>query len=507
MTERSPRIAGIFLPGLPIERWVIGRERMGEPVAETLPTVLSVDGPHGPVVHDLNRAARLAGVRRAARVVDMRAICPELQVHPAEPGGDAAALGRLMFWARRWGPYSATDGDDGLVVDTTGVAHLFGGEAGLLADMQAAFARCGLTARLALAPTRGAAWGLARFGPDCAIATGPADLHELPVAALRLSSETLVLLGRLGLKRIGDLAAIPRASLKRRFVRAVPWDNPLIRLDQAFGHLAEPVSPPDPPPAFVAQVRLAEAVMDPGDWLPGLMAELAADLGAHGCGCRRLCLSVFRVDGECRTIRVATASPTRDPDHLHRLFRDRLDGLDPGFGFDLIRLTAEATEPLAVPQVTLDGAVEDGLHLSQLVDRLVSRFGAGCVTRPAPHDSHIPERAIDRGDPMVEPRITPVSTRRPIRLFAPPEEVRVVYGLPDGPPAQFLWRRQKITVARQTGPERIAPEWWQDRPGTRLRDYFQIEDSEGRRMWLFREGLEGDGRGGAPRWFIHGVFA
>lgn len=471
------------------------------------PVALWAEGPHGPVVHDLNGAARMAGVRRGARVVDMRAICPALQAIPADPQGDAAALARLMFWARRWGPFSATDGDDGLVIDTTGTAHLFGGEDALLSDMQARLACAGLTARVALAPSWGAAWALARYGADRQLCHDPADLHPLPVAALRLSGDTVLLLRRLGLRRIGDLAAIPRLPLMRRFARAPIGENPLTRLDQATGHLAEPLAAPEPPPDFMAESRLAEPVFDPTDWLPGLIGELASTMAQQDRGCRRLCLSVFRVDGERRDIRVATAAPSREPAHLLRLFAGRLDHLDPGYGFDLIRLTAEATEPLATAQVALDGKADMALHLSRLIDRLVSRFGEGAIRRPVPTESHIPERSERQDDPMLADHPPAPRSDRPVRLFDPPQEVRVLYAVPDGPPALFVWRRQQIAVARHAGPERIAPEWWQDNPGTRLRDYFRIEDATGRRLWLYREGLADDGRGGPPRWFVHGVFA
>ncbi|WP_240544666.1 DNA polymerase Y family protein [Paracoccus sp. AK26] len=501
------RIAFVFLPSLPIERWRNRRRRMEGAVPDDVPVVLSAEGHHGPVVHDLNEAARSAGVRRGARVVDMRALCPALQAVPASPRGDAAALTRLMFWARRWGPHSATDGADGLVVDTTGTAHLFGGEAALLSDIEARFAGAGVTARLALAPTWGAAWGLARFGPARAVSHDPADLYPLPIAALRLSEETLLLLRRLGLRRVGDLAAIPRLPLMRRFGRAPAWDNPLTRLDQAMGRLAEPIGAPEPPLDFVAQARLAEPVMDPTAWLPGLVQDLAAQMARQDRGCRRLCLSVFRVDGRRRDVRVATAAPSREAGHLLRLFQGRLDGLDPGFGFDLIRLAAEATEPLATAQVGLDGNADTALHLSRLIDRLVSRFGADAVSRPLPFESHLPERSQTRADALRDDPPPAPRPDRPLRLFDPPEEVRVLYAVPEGPPALFVWRRQRIAVTRHAGPERIAPEWWRDSPGTRLRDYFRIEDATGRRLWLYREGLAGDGRGGMPRWFVHGVFA
>ncbi len=131
------------------------------------------------------------------------------------------------------------------------------------------------------------------------------------------------------------------------------------------------------------------------------------------------------------------------------------------------------------------------------------------MSRPVLRESHVPERVEGRVAALADHTLTvaPMTRERPIRLLAHPEEVHVLYAVPEGPPAQFIWRRQTHIVARYAGPERIAPEWWKDRPGTRLRDYFKVEDQTGRRIWLYREGLHADGRGGDPRWFVHGMFA
>jgi len=212
--------------------------------------------------------------------------------------------------------------------------------------------------------------------------------------------------------------------------------------------------------------------------------------------------------GEVSRIEAACASPSRDPAHLAFLFRDRLERIDPGFGFDLISLETLVHEDLGVRQVDLAGGTDAGLELSHLVDRLTARFGRNVLTQPVPVASHIPERSETRAAPLAAtPAIAPQQAERPQRLLDHPEEIGVTCTVPDGPPAQFQWRRRSYRVARYQGPERIAPEWWQDKPGTRLRDYFRIEDNEGHRFWLYREGMPGDGRGGAPRWFLHGIFA
>ncbi len=478
---------------------------------DDLPVVLASEGPHGPVVYAANRAAKLTGIEEGRRVTDMRAFCPELRVEYADVAGDVAVLERLMLWSRRWCPWSVVDGPRGLILDTTGADHLWGGEATMLADMQARFAGLGLTVELAVAPSWGAAWGLARYGPGRAVCHDPgADMAGLPVEALRLSSRTLLLLNRLGLKTVGALAGVPRQALARRFAQADLADNPLMRLDQVMGRLAEPVSSRDELPEFRVQSVLAEPIQDPTPHVPALCASLAEALEAAGQGARQLCLTVYRTDGERSQITLSTARATRDPAHMARLFDGKLERINPGFGFDLITLEAPRSEEVAIAQIRLDRAAEEDAALSSLTDRLVARLGAHAVRRPILVESHLPERRQKWRSALEEHQEDGGVLRkeRPIRLLQPPEEVRVVYAVPEGPPAQFIWRRQTYKVARHAGPERIAPEWWKDRPSARLRDYYKVEDHLGRRCWLFREGLYEDGRASeAPRWFVHGVFA
>ena len=490
-------------------RWQRAMSQVGLTPPDDRPLALIAEGSHGPVICATNRAARLSGVRRAARVVDMRALCPDLSVEDADPEGDMRALDQLVLWSRQWCPWTVRDGLDGMILDTTGADHLLGGEATMLAEIEARLSGLGQPAQLAVAP----AWALARHGPVRAIC--PADqtrthLGPLPVDALRLDADTILLLHRLGLKTIGALNQVPRLSLARRFSRAALSANPLLRLEQALGTLAEPVASEDAPAVFRSQARLPEPVQDPTPYLPELCTDLCRQMAAQGVGCRQLHLMVYRTDGELRLLQVATWAANRDPDHLRRLFNDRLEKIDPGFGFDLITLQAGGVEDMAHLQAALDRPGEDHLQLPQLIDRLTARFGPRAVKRPVLRESHVPERAegwVQAIGGAVPEDISPVNRPRPLRLLDPPEEVRVLYAVPEGPPAQFVWRRQTHQVARYAGPERIAPEWWHDRPSTRLRDYFRVEDQTGHRFWLYREGLYEDGRGGDPRWFVHGIFA
>jgi protein ImuB len=502
------------------------------------PVVLARDGPHGPVIHACNAAAREQGVQAGARLVDMRALCPDLTVYDADEAGDEAALDQLVLWARRWCPWTVKDESnkdgstgpvaDGLVLETTGSDHLFGGEVAMLADMEKRFADLGLTAHLAVAPTWGAAWALSRFASAPRMVCQPdamsKQLAVLPVSALRLEDACVLLLRRLGLKTVGAVADLPRLSLARRFARAALHANPLMRLDQVMGRQAEPLSSADDPPLFRARIGLPDPIFDPTHYLAGLCEDLCAQLEGQGLGCRRLHLTVYRADGTVNGLMVATSRASRDARHLRGLFNGKLERIDPGFGFDLITLSADVVEAVQTQQghLGIDGSGREGdVDLSRLIDRLSARLGSHAVQLPAPHESHVPERA-ERWHAALssEALSSQISSKnavqqimeRPVRLLDQPERVEVVYAVPEGPPAQFIWRRQTHRVVRTTGPERIAPEWWRERSGVRLRDYYRIEDQSGRRFWLYREGLHGDGRGadrqGAdPQWFLHGMFA
>jgi protein ImuB len=495
-----------------MERWrrIITQHRT--PPADDVPVVLARDGTHGPVIHAMNAVARSRGIDAGARVVDVQAIYPDLHVERADAAGDYKLLERLAHWARRWCPWTVRDGQDGIVLDVTGAAHLFGGEAALLRDMAARFRMQGLTARLAMAPSRGAAQMLARYGAAsvvCDSETMMAQLAPLPVAALRLSDDMLRLLTRLGLKTIGALADVPRVSLMRRFSGLAEDRNPLVLLDRATGRAADPLNAPPDAQVWLSRVRLPEPVIDPVPQLPALADMLCADLAKAEQGARLLRLTIYRVDGEWRSRDVTTASASRDPAHLLRLLTGKLDGIDPGFGFDLLTLEALRVEPLSLHQDHLDGSRDAGRDVAALLDRLTARLGPQKITWSAWVQSHLPERVETRVPAMAHHAAeAPVIPRaRPLRLLDPAEEVTVLYAVPEGPPARFQWRRVAYHMVRFEGPERIAPEWWRDKPGTRLRDYYKVEVQDGRRFWIYRQGVLGDGRGGDPVWFLHGVFA
>ena len=517
----SRRILAIWCARLAIDRWRLSEGLAPGEGADAAPLALITETAHGPRIAAANDAGLEAGAQPGMMLADARTLCPELAVAPSDPAGDLAFLEKLALWAQRWGPWSALDPPDGLIVDITGVAHLFGGEEGLLADARAAFARRALAARLAIAPTAGAAWALAhhgRAGPgQTAILRSDDDpatrLGALPVAALRLDDDTLTVLRRLGLKRLADLHGVQREALVRRFRnRRSAAANPLIRMDQLLGRVPEPLLPVIATHAPLAQRRLMEPIRH-RTLLDRVVADLAEDMArqleGRGLGARRLELGMWRVDGEVVVRRVEMAAPSREARHMAGLFDRRLEDVDAGFGFEMVRLRAAWTEPLALLQADIEQEGEGpGTSLAACIDRLVVRLGAEAVRRPVARASHLPERA-QRWQGPLEPEKTSQEEfdfhHRPLKMLDRPEHIAVIYESPDGLPRKFRWRGAVHEVLRVEGPERIAPEWWRERGSARLRDYYRIEDGEGRRYWLFRSGLFEERPD--PRWYLHGLFA
>ncbi len=482
----------------------------------------------------VNAPAAAAGLAPGMTLSDARARLPGLLAEEIDRAADARALEALARWATRWSPTVAVDGRDGLTIDVTGAAHLFGGEAALMADLSARLDRAGIAHRLGLAPAPGAAWALAHAAPGrlTRIEGGaealPAGLADLPVAGLRLGAEARTLLRRFGLVRIGQLEGLDRSALARRFRDAGGSareaeglaERVLIRLDQAMGRLAEPLRPLAPPPEHAARLPCPEPLRDRSGVEAGLarlLARLSDDLEAAGQGARRFRLRAYRADGTEAAVEARAARPSRAAEHVARLFRDRLEDLDPGYGIDLLTLEAAGLAPLdPAPRglgPALGAAETDAAALAALADRLAARLGPEAVTVRTPVESHLPERA-ERASPFDGALPDWDAARpgpwgaRPLRLLDRPEPVEAIAEVPDGPPLRFVWRRVARRAVRAEGPERLGPEWWRAEPGApaRARDCYRVEDTEGRRYWLCRTGLYGDGRGDRPRWHLHGLF-
>jgi len=463
--------------------------------------VLAVDG-----------AAQAAGLRVGMTVTKALALVRDLVIEDADPAADAAALERLAVWMlQHFAPIVATDPPDGIVIDSTGADHLHGGEAAMLATIVAKLGGVGLRARAAIADTWGAAHALARFDARPGYVSRPGhaatDIAPLPIAALRLVPEGVDSLCVLGFTRVGDLLAQPRAPLTLRFGPELGR-----RLDQAIGQIAEPIEPIRPRELIEVRRTFAEPIGAPetiARFIGRLVGQLCDVLEQKGLGARRLDLICHRVDNRAQAVRAGTGLPLRDVKRMTRLLCDKIETIDPGFGIEVMTLTATMAEPLMPKQAVSTLVEEAAPDISDLIDLLANRVGEQKLYRVVPVASDVPERSV-RHIPALAPETGadwPGRWPRPPRLLARAEPIDTVALLPDHPPVSFVWRGVRRRVKRADGPERIFGEWWKCDPElAAVRDYFRIEDDAGERYWVFRAGDGEDPLTGSQRWFLHGIF-
>ncbi len=665
------RIVSIWLPDWPVERLIRQCKRSAEQdgitarmihIARAHPFVLVAQTAHGLTITATNARARHEGIRVHMVLADARAILPSLQTAPAREAEDRKGLERLAQWCGRYGPARNVDGASRIWIDVTGTAPLFANGAAqegasigsmanraansaagpclgdgarqtyeehmMLADMMRRFRQFGLSPMIALADTLGAAHALAGYGIKAGqssviarVGAGRDALANLPVEGLRLDASAVLLLKRLGLRRIGQLYELPRQSLERRFCdaasrprsksisrtaptraaktksaemsRAVLW-----RLDQALGLIGEPRAPLIEPPCFTVRRDYPDVLISSEalvNEIERLIGELSKQLAAAGNGARRLRLFVYRADRTHSQIVIGTSFPSRDPAHLMRLIKEKIETLDAGFGVDVLVLSATEVEPLRDVQRNLTATAQSALSapsvarlgpgqvagtaamgrttfccegpegIACLLDTLTNRIGGSRIFSLKLLASHCPERRQTLGPVAADLLFNagkdddgrrsrmPSIQIRPCLLLQRPEPILVVAPKPDGPPTRFVWRRMTRRIVKATGPERISAEWWRHLPGGPedsyesgveengqgtangnsatgpsddqsaqsdilnlgdgpLRDYYDVQDQQGGRYWLFRywrskQDCAQSNRSQLPRWYVHGVFA
>jgi len=516
-SAKPRRIAALWFPRLSTDRLQRRRNKVRGPQPDAPPLVVAAKQGNAQRIAALDRKATALGLSVGQPLANARAMIPALQVMAANAPADLKLLGRIADWCDRFTPFVALDPPRGLLLDVTGATHLFAGEKAMLDHILARLREQGFAVCGAIAGTMLAARALARHRDGSIVPAGEDALAvaPLPIDALNLDPVTTHAFRRAGLKTIGQAAGRKRCELTARFGARLVYT-----LDTALARAEVPISPRHPLPDYRAERNFAEPLATEEAiraTLVALAASLSEILEKRGEGARRLEAAFFRADGIVRRIAVETGAPVRDPKIVERLFREKLaaliDPLDPGFGFDLIRLCASRVERAQAEAVDFDADAKREIRF--LVDRLAARFGPQRILAFQPNDTHIPEAAWAAipaqyaqatklaWEKIRRPKEAP---RRPLRLFARPEPVGLLRSVPGSSAFHMRWRKTQRTVVHVEGPERIAMEWWRHNAPEPTRDYFRVEDEEGRRYWLYRNGvLDRDGL--APQWLVHGVFA
>ena len=548
------RILSVWFPRLGAERVL-----RSDPMLVEAPLVTVSEIGNLREIASTSLAAEAAGLSRGQALSEAAVLCPQMLTRPANAPREAEMLTALRRWAGKFSPWVAQEGAASLMIDLTGCAHLFGGEAALFAQMHEECRDLGLSVCAGIADTAGAAWALARYAggggfapgrngdaidqearatrsraqkrhwvkggaaPKVPLAAGMTPriappggtrqaLVPLPIAALRVEAEIATGLARLGLRCIGDVLDLPRASLTRRFGRNLVW-----RLDQALGLQPEPISPAGAPLHFAVRLSFPDPIgleVDVAAGLDRILAPLCTRLRAAGRGARRVRLELSQVDGQVQSLDIGLARPADQPDKLAPLFAMKLSDVDPGYGIDCLRVVAHVTEPLHAVEhkggwaVARDaaGPRPAGQDMADLIARLGARVGLEAIRRARPADSHIPEKtSVPLAAAWSEaegPGTWPVPTRpRPLTLFRP--EPVVATNTPHLP-SEFRWRGRLFQTQNAAGPERIAPEWWLEEREWRtgVRDYWRVTTQDGVRIWLFYA----HGAVSSGGWFAHGDF-
>lgn len=516
VSSSRQRILCLWLDQLPVDRFA--RQSPDTPA----PLVIYGKRGNAELIVALDKAAAALGLNVGLALAQARAMHPAITALPENRTADTQLLENIADWCLRYTPLVACHPPNDLLLDISGCAHLYGGEVQLVTDLATRLERNALSHRIAVADTIGAAYAAAHYGSLDIHASDKQRtfLAPLPIKALRIEPHIVAAMARVGLKCIGDILDLPRAPLTARFGSEV-----LRQLDRALGQEHEPLTPRLPVAPYVAEQRFADPIAREEDVLAvieKLAGRLKIMLERRGDGARQIELALFRTDGVLHRISAGTSRPLLDPQEIRALFVERLaalaDEYDPGFGFDMARVSIAVAEP-CVPAQTGFGRADDAAALDRLVDHLSARLGAQRVRKLIAQDSHIPEiEAISvpaqsrRGDDgytaLRRDHAIQQTGPRPLRMLKKPEPIDAIAEIPDGPPLKFKWRSALHEVVAAEGPERIEGLWWSE-DGGRARDYFRVEDKNGLRFWLFRSGLYRDLAQGvpAPTWFMHGTFA
>lgn len=507
---RPRRYLALWWPLLPIDRVRMGQNRFDASADAPLAIVAKQRG----VVRLVMVDRSLPQLKPGLTLSEARLCVPGLVAQATDAAADTGWLLNLAGLCERYTPLVSLNSPDGVTLDITGCEHLFGGEAALIGALCQQLRNFNVQPQTGIAATPSGAWALARFAFETGLQSSEADmLRGLPVEALKVDDELTISMRRSGFNTLGALDELSAVVLTGRFGEDVAR-----RLRKLLGQDDERIIPLRPIPKYFVQRRFAEPVLESSAIvliITELIVETVAQLEQRGFGGKVFRVSLFRSDGDIRRLDVSTGRASRDVVAISRLFDERLaslsDPLDPGFGFDMIRLEVTVVEPLAALQHDFDDSSTADDRISELIDRLAVRLGAGQIRRFMPRDSHNPVRAATtipaqtatpNGNRWPQPEEVPT---RPILMYNRPQPIETMAGVPDGPPLRFKWRRIMHEVISAEGPERIAPEWWRQQTEGLTRDYYRVENTDGQRFWLFREGLYGSDE--QPRWYLHGLFA
>ena len=435
---------------------------------------------------DAKAAAR--GLRSGMPVTAALALAPNLRLRERDAATETEALLGIAAWAMQCTPNVALDFPDLVLLEVSGSLKLFGSLGEIATRLRQGLAAMGYSARLAAAPTARAASWFARAGKPCLIddaALLEDELSALPLSVLQSGEEEA--LSSIGAGNIGDLLALPRDGLARRFGQGL-----LAALDQALGRLPDPRGFCVLPEKFCAAIELpaeatqAEALLFAAQ---RLLAQLEGFLAARAAGTRRLLLNLSYRTAPTTRIELGLVAACREAAHFALLLRERLQQTALPEPVRAIALEVQTIEPLAHSNQNLfSNELQQEGNWPRLIERLRSRLGAAAVHGIALCADHRPERASSQAEAGAR-QLALDFNLRPFWLLERPQALEESESVPcHHGPLKLL-----------AGPERIESGWWDG--ADMARDYFIARAADEALLWVYRE------RSPAGAWYLHGIFS
>jgi protein ImuB len=497
------RFVSIWFPYLITDWFAISK-----PALKPLPFVVAASSHGRMIVTAANPLAEGKGIHQHMSLADARAIYPSLEVVNDQPGLIEKILQRIACWCIRFTPVAAVDLPAGIILETTGCAHLWGGDKEYLTEIIKRIQAKGFYVKAAMADTIGTAWAVARFRKSsCVIHVNKhlEALETLPVEALRIEPAITERLHKLGLHQVKDLLTMKRTTLRRRFGTEI-----LTRIYQALGkeqEFIEPVHQPEPHQERLPCLEPIQRIEGIEIALQQLLEALCIKLRSEGKGIREVVLKCYRVDGKDQQVNINTSAASTNTKHLFKLFEPKLGKIEPAMGIELFILDANKVEDYSPVQEAFwkqTAGVNDP-RIAELVDRIAGRIGMNAIYRYLPAEHYLPERSFQKTTTLKDAPSTAwkFDRPRPIHLLATPQRIEVTAPVPDYPPLHFRYKGKLHKIVKADGPERIEQEWW-IRDGQH-RDYYSVQDEDGCRYWLFRSGHYDSAK--TYSWYLHGFFA
>ena len=483
-----------------------------------------------------NPAAVDAGIRLGMSEANAWSMAADLQVHARDLSREQQALHEAALWALHFTPQVAlrsTQLGCGLIAEVAPSLRLFEGLQKLLAQLARGIVELGLQGAWATAPTATGAWLLAQtahltpinasgvratlFLPGQSLADAAALYDALPLRVLEAAQAHLPTLTGIGCTTLGQLRRLPRGGVARRFGKAL-----LLEVDRAYGNEVEAQRWFEAPQTIDLKLELPARVENTDALLFAarrLLLQLTGWLSARHAAVAGITLWLHHEPARSRDasghastsasstpVVIVLAAPSRDPDHLGLLLRERLAHVTLVAPVVEIALVADQIAAQAAPNTELFATVASDIEgIGRLIERLQSRLGTDAVRLLATSADHRPEHSHASAVPSQRRLSAHRAPRSQGGSTALPCAMRPGWLLPQ--PLALLTRQHRpfyqSPLILLAGPDRIEAGWWDD--ALALRDYYIAENDRHVLLWIFK--LRPDGQGPQEDWFLHGFFA